>query len=56
LLQMAVIYLPAFNAIFHTQPLPLYDLVICLLLSSVVLFAVELEKWLVRRRLIYQSA
>ena len=53
LLQMAVIYTPALNSIFHTQPLPLFDLVVCLGLSSLVLVAVEIEKWLVRRGVIY---
>ena len=55
LLQMAVIYVPALNSIFHTQPLPLFDLMVCLMLSSLVLFAVEFEKWLIRRGLIYTS-
>jgi Ca2+-transporting ATPase len=55
LLQLAVIYMPAFNQIFHTQPLPLFDLLICLALSSMVLVAVEIEKWLVRHKLIYQN-
>jgi Ca2+-transporting ATPase len=55
-LQMAVIYVPALNPVFHTRPLPLLDLVVCLLLSSLVLFAVEIEKWLVRRDLIYRNA
>lgn len=48
LLQLAVIYTPALNDLFHTQPLPLFDLVVCLLLSSVVLVAVEIEKWFFR--------
>ena len=52
-LQMAVIYVPVFNEVFHTQALPLYDLAVCFLLSSVVFFAVEIEKFLVRRELIY---
>jgi Ca2+-transporting ATPase len=56
LLQLAVIYLPVMNGIFHTQPLPLYDLVVCLLLSSLVLVVVEAEKWLLRRGLIYQQS
>ena len=30
LLQMAVIYVPALNPVFHTQPLPMFDLVVCL--------------------------
>ena len=53
LLQLAVIYVPALNDIFYTQPLPLLDLLICIGLSSLVLFAVEIEKWLIRRRMIY---
>ena len=39
--------------ISHTQPLPMFDLAVCLLLSSLVLFAVEIEKWLIRRGIIY---
>ncbi|MFT4993119.1 MAG: Ca2+-transporting ATPase [Paraglaciecola sp.] len=53
LLQMAVIYLPALNHIFHTQALPLFDLMVCLGLSSLVLVAVEVEKLLVRKGLLY---
>jgi Ca2+-transporting ATPase len=56
LLQLAVIYVPALNDIFYTQPLPLFDLVVCLALSSLVLFAVEIEKWLVRRGVIYRES
>lgn len=52
-LQMTVIYTPALNDIFHTQALPLYDLFICFMLSSIVLFAVEIEKWLVRNKKLY---
>jgi Ca2+-transporting ATPase len=52
-LQMAVVYLPALNDIFHTQPLPLYDLAVCLMLSSLVMFAVEIEKWLIHKGIIY---
>jgi len=54
-LQMAVVYLPALNAIFHTQPLPLYDLAVCMGLSSLVLFAVEIEKWLIRHGILYRK-
>ena len=54
-LQAMVIYIPALNPVFHTQPLPLADLFACLLISSLVLFAVETEKWLVRRKIIYQN-
>jgi Ca2+-transporting ATPase len=55
LLQLAVIYLPVLNGIFHTQPLPMFDLVVCLLVSSLVLVAVEIEKWLIRRGVIYTT-
>ena len=55
MLQVAVIYVPALNSIFHTQPLPLFDILVCLALSSLVLFAVEIEKYLVRLKLIYQE-
>jgi len=56
LLQVAVIYTPALNVIFYTQPLPMFDLAVCLALSSLVLFAVEIEKWLVRRGVIYNNS
>jgi len=55
MLQLAVIYMPALNDLFHTRPLPLFDLGICLALSSLVLVAVEIEKFLVRRRLLYSA-
>lgn len=55
LLQMAVIYLPFLNPVFHTTPLSWGELALCLALSSVVLVLVEIEKWLVRRGVIYRS-
>lgn len=56
LLQMATIYVPALNEIFHTQPLTVSELGICLALSSVVFFSVEVEKLLVRRGVLYAQA
>jgi Ca2+-transporting ATPase len=55
-LQMAVIYVPWFNAVFKTQPLRMADLAFCLALSSIVFFAVEVEKGLVRRGWLYGNA
>lgn len=56
LLQLAVIYVPAFNPVFKTAPLSAGELLACLGLSSVVFFAVEFEKWLVRRGRLYREA
>ena len=53
-LQLATIYVPALNPIFHTEPLTAIELGICLLLSAVVFVAVEIEKWLVRRGRLYR--
>jgi Ca2+-transporting ATPase len=49
-LQMAVLYVPALQPIFKTQALSLNELLFCLGLSSVVFLAVEIEKWVRRRR------
>jgi P-type Ca2+ transporter type 2C len=45
-LQLGVIYLPFANKIFHTQPLRLDELLICLAGAAVLFHAVELEKWI----------
>jgi len=54
-LQMAVVYLPPLQAIFHTSGLTSDELLVSLGLPSVVLVAVEIEKWLFRRGIIYRS-
>ena len=55
ILQMATIYIPALNPIFKTEPLDMTELAICVGAAGIVLIAVEIEKWLVRREWIYQS-
>lgn len=47
-LQCMVVYLPSANDIFHTQPLSLRELLICLAAAAVVFHAVELEKLIKR--------
>ena len=54
LLQLATLYVPALNPIFHTQPLTAAELAACVALSSVVFWGVEAEKWLIRRGWLYQ--
>ncbi len=55
-LQMATVYIPALNPVFKTEPLTIDELLMSLLLSSVVFFAVEGEKFLRRRRAIYDES
>lgn len=49
ILQLMAIYLPFFNNLFGTNPLTISQLLICMVLSTVVFWAVELEKLLMRR-------
>jgi Ca2+-transporting ATPase len=48
-LQLATIYVPLLNPVFKTQPLTLEELAVTLALSTVVFWAVELEKFFKRR-------
>ena len=50
-LQLLVIYVPFLQRIFRTQPLSAIELAIALAVSSLALVAVELWKWVSRRRL-----
>jgi Ca2+-transporting ATPase len=54
-LQLLVIYVPFLNIVFHTTPLDATELLVCFCLPLVVLVAVESEKWLLRRGLIYNK-
>jgi len=49
-LQLILIYSPFFNTIFKTQPLSICELAITLAVSSIVFWAVEIEKWVNRSR------
>ncbi len=51
LLQFAVIYIPFLQSLFKTTPLPVGDLLFAILLSTVIFWAVEFQKWLSRRKL-----
>lgn len=55
MLQMAIIYVPALNAIFKTEALTFTELMICVGLSSLIFIAVETEKWLVRKGRLYYA-
>lgn len=44
LAQLAVIYVPAMNVVFKTQPLTANELLFCFATGSTVFFAVEIEK------------
>jgi Ca2+-transporting ATPase len=50
LLQLILIYVPFAQFFFNTKPLSARDLIIALLVSLVVFFAVEIEKWIRRIR------
>lgn len=49
ILQTLAVYLPFFNGIFNTTPLTVEQLLICVVLSTIVFWGVELEKLLIRR-------
>ena len=51
LLQIAVVYLPAMNDLFHTVPLPFHEVLLIGAVASLVLWIEELRKLLARRRL-----
>jgi len=54
-LQLATIYVPFLNPIFKTEELTIDELAFCLLMSSLVFVAVEIEKIFVRRGWLYAN-
>jgi Ca2+-transporting ATPase len=55
LLQLGVIYIPVFQELFKLQPLTIGELLYCIVVSTLVIPAVELEKFLVRQGIVYTS-
>jgi Ca2+-transporting ATPase len=49
-LQLGVIYLPFMQQLFNTEPLSAFELGVCIVLSTVVFWATEIEKWTRRWR------
>jgi len=49
-LQLAVIYIPFLQSVFKTNSLSATELVISLLLSTIVFWGVEIDKWRLRRK------
>ncbi len=50
LLQFALLYIPFMQQIFETEPLTASDFVIAVIASAIVFVAVEMDKWIGRRR------
>ncbi len=49
-LQLVIIYAPFLRGLFNVAPLTAGELALAVVASSLVLWAIELEKWLARRR------
>jgi Ca2+-transporting ATPase len=54
-LQLLVVYVPPLQDLFHTTSLTSMQLLICFLLGSIVFWAAELEKWLLRRGILPET-
>ena len=44
-MQLAVVYIPFLQSVFHTQALSLMDLAISLSVSAIIFHVLEFEKW-----------
>ncbi|MGA0115732.1 MAG: cation-translocating P-type ATPase [Burkholderiales bacterium] len=53
LLQLALMYVPALARIFSIAPLSAAELAVCVACAALVFLAVEAEKWMVRRGVLY---
>lgn len=53
-LQVGIVYIPFCNTIFKTQPLSLYELIVCFGASLLIFHAVEAEKWIKRMKFIFK--
>ncbi len=49
-LQLALVYVPFLQSIFKTVALSVSDLILTVVVSSLIFWAVELEKWFMRRQ------
>jgi P-type Ca2+ transporter type 2C len=54
-LQLVAIYTPFFQGLLETEALPLADLAIAVALSTIIFWAVEVEKWLTRRKISHEG-
>lgn len=50
LMQLAVVYIPFLQEVFGTRALSLSEMAWCIGLSTLVFWAVEMEKWIIRMR------
>jgi len=55
-LQLATLYLPALNTVLRTEPLTAAELAFCVAVSGVGFLAVEAEKTLIRRGILYRES
>jgi Ca2+-transporting ATPase len=54
-LQLAILYVPALNRIFKTAPLDAAELALCVMGAAFIFVAVEIEKWMTRRGMLYAA-